>query len=1021
METNNVISKTNNNKLKFILRLLVVFLVVSSVLLLLLFVLFHFKKDDIGRAILLSANRIQPGELTFADISFNPFIHFPDVSVALNNSNYYEEKPVYRETDSVPIIGLKKLYLAFNVIDLIQGNVNVSRFSLDDGHINLVTYADSSINLLRAFGLRQDSLQNNKDDFSDSSFVNNLNLENISLNNIAVSYSDVRDGSFSRYIIQSLDASLNYSSDTIRCFVNTSVFIDEMKIADLFMLNDKQLLINTSLAVNKDLDKIDIEPSSFAFANTRFTVHGNIDLADDGYVNLVVKGDDRDFSVLNMFLSNIGMDNIENGELYFDGTVQGKLFKGISEIDCSFGINDLQIKIPNTNQRISKVKLEGSFYSGKKENFSEAGLRISKLSATLPMGKLNGRFSIHNFIAPILDIDFFVRGEISGFADIFDLGDIKSLSGILEVKSQFKGKYDIGKKTFDKKSGKTNFKFKDVAFKLPDEIDFENVNGELTFTDDVLSFNDFSLEYGKSDFLINGTLNNLQFILLGAEKEIDGQLHIQSSIYDYPDFFKYDQRTANAFPYRIKNIDLLVSPKTTTTHLLDFIRVPRIEFKIDHLNAEVEDFLPPVSINSGLFTLADKDSSLNLEFDDFDIDMLDTKISADVVFNSPRVGPDWLKVDAGITNLNPKEAFTYWFSDSISDYFDGNLNARANLYMELSDDTIDFKKLDLTAQSLAFTNSVDTFNISSLRIDAEDISYASASNFIETLSLNTGLYFDKFHSNHFEVENLEYGVEAKGGVFRVVPYRSQFFNTKGVGLYVLRPFEDPPVFELNYEVEQFEVADLLSTFREDTVLLGKMNLDLALIISGNNQEEILKNLDGHLLVYGQNLTLNGIDLDKLIERFKRSQRFTFADLGAVLLMGPLGLIVTKGADYSSLLVIKRNTSSEVVELSSNWVFNDGLINLEDVAFTTEKNRMATKGWIDLNTDSLNITISLLDEHGASIFSQGISGDIKTPEMSKVKAGKLFFAPVTNMAKSIGIGKNKVFYDGVVKHPIKEKK
>lgn len=1021
MESFCLMHNTSNNKLKIFRRFVFVLFAVSSFLLLLLFGLFHFKKDDIGRAILLRANNIQPGELVFEGISFNPFIRFPDVSVALNNSSYYEKKPVYRETDSIPIIGLKKLYLAFNVIDLVQGNVNVSRFSLDDGHINLVTYANSSINLVRAFGLKQDSLQNNKDDFSDSSFVINLNLENISLNNITVLYTDVRDGSFSNYQVQSLDASLNYSPDTIRCFVNTSIFINEVKIANQFMLNDKQLIINTTLTVNKDFNKIEIEPSRFAFANTRFTVHGSIDLADDGYINLVVKGDDKDFSVLNLFLSKNGMDNIEKGELFFDGTVQGKLFKGIPEIDCSFGINDLQIKLPGTDQRISKINLKGSFYSGEEEDFSEAGLRISKLTATLPMGKLDGRFSIDNFIAPTLDINFFVRGEINGFADIFDLGDIKSLSGILEVKSHFKGKYDIAKKTFDKQSGKTDFKFKAIAVDFPDEINFENVNGELTLVDDTVYFFDISLDYGKSDFLINGTLRNLHFVLLGVEKEIDGQLHIKSAIYDYPDFFKYDQRIAKAFPYRIKNIDLSVSPKTSTTHLLNFIRTPRIVFEINHLNAEVEDFLPLVSINSGLFTLADKDSSLNLVFDDFDIDLLETKITADVVFNSPRVDPDWLTVDANILNLNPKEAFVYWFSDSISDYLDANLNMPANLYMELSDDSVDYKKIDFTTPSLAFTNSVDTFNITGLRIDAKDISYATASSFMETLSLKTGLNFDKISSNHFDVENLEYGIEINGGIYRVVPYKSQFFDTHGVGLYVFKPFEDPPVVELNYRVEQFEIADLLSTFGADTLLKGKMNLNLGIVISGENREEILKSLDGHLLVYGQNLTLNGIDLDKLIERFKRSQRFTFADLGAVLLMGPLGILVTKGTDYTGLLVVKHNTSSEVLELSSNLVLNKGMINLEDFAFTTEKNRMAAKGWIDLNTDSLNITIALLNEHGASIFSQGMTGNIENIEMSKVKVGKLIFAPITNMAKSIGIGKEEVFYDGVVKHPKKEKK
>ena len=58
-------------------------------------------------------------------------------------------------------------------------------------------------------------------------------------------------------------------------------------------------------------------------------------------------------------------------------------------------------------------------------------------------------------------------------------------------------------------------------------------------------------------------------------------------------------------------------------------------------------------------------------------------------------------------------------------------------------------------------------------------------------------------------------------------------------------------------------------------------------------------------------------------------------------------------------MLNPGKSCEVVELSFDWEIEDGLVMLSDVAFTTNVNRMAAMGWVNLITDSLNIEIALL--------------------------------------------------------------
>ena len=200
-----------------------------------------------------------------------------------------------------------------------------------------------------------------------------------------------------------------------------------------------------------------------------------------------------------------------------------------------------------------------------------------------------------------------------------------------------------------------------------------------------------------------------------------------------------------------------------------------------------------------------------------------------------------------------------------------------------------------------------------------------------------------------------------------------------------------------------------------------MNLEIELVLIGDNWDEIIKSLDGSIILYGENLTFYGLDLDKVIERFKRSQRFTLADVGAVVLMGPAGILVTKGSEFASLIVLNSGEQSQVIQLSSIWSAKKGQISLDDVAFTTNMNRMAAKGSIDLVQDSLDIQIALIDKNGCAVFIQTMAGNIEDPESGKLKIARSLFAPVKNLFNSTTGHDCEVFYDGTVKQPEEKKK
>ena len=96
-----------------------------------------------------------------------------------------------------------------------------------------------------------------------------------------------------------------------------------------------------------------------------------------------------------------------------------------------------------------------------------------------------------------------------------------------------------------------------------------------------------------------------------------------------------------------------------------------------------------------------------------------------------------------------------------------------------------------------------------------------------------------------------------------------------------------------------------------------MDFSANLSMQGKTATEMTQNLNGDASLRGENLTLNGSDLDLEFSRYESSQHFNIVDVGAVFLAGPVGLVVTKGYNFASILE-GSGGSSKILKLVSEW-------------------------------------------------------------------------------------------------------
>lgn len=94
----------------------------------------------------------------------------------------------------------------------------------------------------------------------------------------------------------------------------------------------------------------------------------------------------------------------------------------------------------------------------------------------------------------------------------------------------------------------------------------------------------------------------------------------------------------------------------------------------------------------------------------------------------------------------------------------------------------------------------------------------------------------------------------------------------------------------------------------------------------------------------------------------------------------------------------------------------GIINLDDVAFSTKQNRVAAKGKISLANEIMSITFGVLNKDESLRLSQNVSGRFSEPRMGKLNVLSSVLSPVTNLWNSVLRIEGEIFYDGLVKHP-----
>ena len=329
---------------------------------------------------------------------------------------------------------------------------------------------------------------------------------------------------------------------------------------------------------------------------------------------------------------------------------------------------------------------------------------------------------------------------------------------------------------------------------------------------------------------------------------------------------------------------------------------------------------------------------------------------------------------------------------------------------------ININKVKFSEATVLFNNAQTNNKVSAekLNLFLDNISLDSTkSSKLQGLSFKADISIEKLLFNHYTFANVSTNVQMKDALISMEELQYTLFDSLFQGSGKLDISGQVPRISVKQKVQELKLAKISEHFFGKAVFEGNANAEVKLASLLADKNTTRSTLGGFIAIQGENIHLQGYDLDALAAKINEQDTFDPSAIEQLLLKPSQD--ANKTSTRLKQLVIKTDIGYSEVKLS-------------DVAMSTDKYRMAIKGAINIVEERfLDVKMAFIDDGGCATFEQTITGKFQKP---KLKLDESIINSVARSALSL-FGKSKKeqeelvirpeepcvpFYQGEVKSP-----
>lgn len=482
------------------------FLVILIALLILPFVF----KDQIKDMALKEINKMLVAKVDIGDFDLTFIRTFPNMTARFDSVSVVGTN----EFKDVHLADIKRLDVQLNFWSVVGGDqVEINGISVEEPRIDVRVLKDGRANYDI---MKPDSIKT-PEEKEPSNFK--LSLKSYSINNANISYDDRAGGMMAVLKNMTHTGKGDLTADVID--FETKTIMDELT----FNMDGMTYLskVKTDLVANILMEFTE-KTSKFTLKENTLALN-NLKLSVDGFYEMLENKDNMDLKLnaskatFKDFLSLIpafyqtGYEKmVAKGTLALNAHVKGTMDdNNMPGWDAGIKIQNASVRYPDLPKSIENITVDANSKFKGGSNLDLMTVDVPKFHASFAGNQLDATLKLRNPMTdPLIDTKIMAKVDLASLGQVVPMPQGESYAGKLDADIALKGRMSsIEKERYEDFNATGTLKLMDMLYNSPDLPDAVNVKSMLfRFSPKNLALENFDGKMGKSDFQVNGTIDN---------------------------------------------------------------------------------------------------------------------------------------------------------------------------------------------------------------------------------------------------------------------------------------------------------------------------------------------------------------------------------------------------------------------------------------------------------------------------------------------------------------------------------
>ncbi|MGV3612681.1 MAG: AsmA-like C-terminal region-containing protein [Fluviicola sp.] len=511
--------------------LTLLFLIIAIILIPIIF------KDQIKELVLKEVSKSLKADVTIKDFDLTFLSTFPNVTIQL-----YDTKVTGRtEFKGVELASVKIIEAHVGLWDVIGGDeIEIDEVHISDAKFDVRVSPDGKANY--DIVIPTDSLPEAEQE--PSAFK--MSLKEYSLKNIEIVYDDQASDMYANIKNLNHTGEGDLTADVIDFATSTQIDELTLEMEGLSYLSKVKTNadVNLLMEFKEDDSKFTLKENHFTLNNFNMSLDGFYQmLKDHAQMDLKLNTKEISFkdllSLVPSFYQSGYESMIAKGDLKMNAEVKGRLDeKNLPGWDVGLNVNKASIKYAGLGSINGIVVDAGSKFAGG-SNLDKMTIDVTKFHSEFVGNLIDANLKLRTPVSdPLINSKIKAKVNLATIGKVMPLAEGESYKGKLNADVSLNGKMSsIENEQYEKFDAKGLIELFDFLYKSKDMNEDVNVK-DLTFrfSPQNLSLEKMNATMGKSDFAMNGKIDNYLGYLFGNEKK--------------------DQLLKGAFNFNSNNLDL---------------------------------------------------------------------------------------------------------------------------------------------------------------------------------------------------------------------------------------------------------------------------------------------------------------------------------------------------------------------------------------------------------------------------------------------------------------------------------